>query len=142
MKFVYLIIVSCFLISTTNASLEEIFGNAGNGDNCASDYQCESLCCNKNLGYCGPHNPTGEVLRFCNKPIGESCITSEFCNSESVVVCKIYKSGTKLDGTPACIMRCPSTKIRGTCVNETCQGPRVPPIPPFDPNDCSQAIDP
>jgi hypothetical protein len=79
MKKIFLIMTSLFLITTANASLEEIFGNADNGDSCVSDYQCESLCCNKSVG---------------------------------------------------------------NCVNETCQGAVQPPVPPFDPNDCSQAIDP
>ena len=47
MKKLCLIIVSSFLMLAANASLEEIFGNAGDGDQCVSDYQCESLCCQK-----------------------------------------------------------------------------------------------
>lgn len=142
MKNLFLIIVSCFFMSSAGAGLEEIFGNADAGDSCRSDYQCESLCCNKNIGICGSHNPSAEEPRFCNKPAGESCITSEFCATYDVVVCNIYKTGTNADGSLACIMRCPVQMARGTCVNDACRAPRQLPVPPFDPSDCSKAVDP
>lgn len=142
MKKIFIIFASCLVMANSNAELEEIFGNSGNGDNCGSDYQCESLCCQKSAGVCGAHNPTGEKPEFCNKPAGESCIISEFCSSYSVTVCNIYKIGLKPDGTQACTLKCSVKQVRGSCVNKVCQAPRIPPVPHFDPNDCSNAIDP
>ncbi len=137
-----IVIASLFIMATASANLEEIFGNGNTGDYCRSDYECGSLCCHKSSSRCGEHDSTGGGAISCNKSAGDSCITSEFCKAEVVVICKIYKTGTNPDGSPACVMRCPAVEVRGACVNNICRGPIQPPIPPFDPNDCSQAIDP
>ena len=57
MKNIFLIIVTIFHMNTAFANLEEIFSNAENGDQCQSDYQCQSLCCDQSKGLCNPHDP-------------------------------------------------------------------------------------
>lgn len=135
-KMIYAVL---FLMLSFNASanLNEIFGNQDIGDKCSSDYQCESLCCDSKAGQCAPHGTNGES---CAKAPGQSCISSEFCKAEFVSVCKIYKTGTSADGSVMCALRCPPTLVNGSCVNNLCEAPQMPPIPPFDPADCSNAI--
>lgn len=112
------------------------------GGNCNSDYECNSLCCNSSTGSCTPHDPTAKDPLFCSKGYGQSCISKEFCKMESIVTCKVVKSGMKADGTQACSLRCPTVPTFGDCIENTCIPPKQPPIPPFDPNDCSKAEDP
>jgi hypothetical protein len=59
-----------------------------------------------------------------------------------VVTCKIVKTGFKLDGTVACALRCPAVMTFGDCKSGICVPPAQPPVPAFDPNDCSKAVDP
>lgn len=141
MKNLFLILASYLLMSTANADISEIFGNGQEQDSCKSDYQCESLCC-KATGECGAHNPNGREPQFCNKSSGQSCITSEFCSSYTVSICKIYKTGNRPDGTVTCNLSCRPVDLTASCVNQICKPPIQPPIPPFDSRDCSQAIDP
>lgn len=127
------------------ANLDEIFGNAGNGDQCQSDYQCESLCCDQTKGICNPHDPTAKKPVFCSKKVGGQCLTSEFCKSEFVETCKLVKVGiSPVTGKVICSLRCPAIETRGSCVNGSCQAPKIPPMPPYDPAnpDCSNAVDP
>lgn len=142
MKIIVSLIVSFFVAYSASANLEEIFGNAPVGDHCRSDYQCESLCCSTTSKVCNPHNPKNETPQYCNKPSGERCVASEFCEAYSVVVCKLVKAGTNADGSQACTLRCPTQLVRGSCVNNYCEAPSQPPIPRYDPRDCSEAVDP
>lgn len=143
MKNILLIIVTILFMNNANARLDEIFGNGGNGDQCQSDYQCESLCCDQNSGVCNPHDPKAKKPIFCSKKIGEMCITSLFCKSEFIQTCKIVKIGHNSEGKPICALRCPAVETHGSCVNGYCQAPKIPPVPPFDPSnpDCSNAVD-
>lgn len=141
MKVLILIFFSFLLISTASAGLEEIFGNAEIGDQCGSDYQCQTLCCKGNNGgslTCAEHNSQ----QSCSKPAGETCISNEFCKSEYVTVCKVVRTGVGADGSPMCVLRCPPNLVKGSCVNNTCRPPIAPPVPSFDPKDCSNAVDP
>lgn len=119
-----------------------VIGNQQIGDNCASDFECSSLCCNQSTGSCAPHNPNGSTPNYCNKSSGQQCVSKEFCQQVAVVTCKIVKSGFKADGTAACTLRCPAVMTYGDCKSGTCVPPTQPAVPAFDPNDCSQAVDP
>lgn len=140
MKNIFLIIVTIFYMNTAFASLEEIFGNADNGDQCQSDYQCQSLCCDQSKGICNPHDPTAKNPIFCSKKVGEQCLTSQFCKAEYVATCKLVKTGYGPTGEIQCALRCPAVETRGSCVNGYCQEPKAPPMPSLD--DCSSAVDP
>lgn len=104
-------------------------------NSCNSDFECANFCCDKNTNSCSTESA-------CNKPAGESCITSSFCQSYPAVVCKVVKSGYNSDGSQACTLRCPSVMLQGSCTNGICNAPFQPPVPPFDPRDCSNAVDP
>jgi hypothetical protein len=122
------------------ASLMFSFHVLAAGESCSSDFQCESLCCHADTGTCGEHNPSQNI--FCSKNSGESCVVSSMCKSESVVQCKIVKSGQTADGRIACTLRCPTVLKSGNCIDYTCVPPAIPPVPDFDPRDCSKAEDP
>jgi len=109
-------------------------------ESCSSDYQCSSLCCNSSTGTCNPHDEDNGL--FCSKPVGQSCVTSDFCQKEVVKECKLYETGTGINGELTCSVRCFSKEVSGDCVNNTCRPPAVPPIPDFDPAnpDCTNAI--
>ena len=89
---------------------------------------------------CASHDPSANI--FCSKSAGESCVTSNFCKAEQVLECKIVKSGYKTDGSVACTLRCGAIIKSGKCLDNTCYSPEQIPVPPFDPNDCSKAVDP
>lgn len=128
--------MTCFFMTTAFASLEEIFGNADVGDSCQSDYQCASLCCN-NKQICSDHGSNGQK---CNKRVGESCVTNEFCESFYVTTCKLVKIGIGADGKVMCALRCPAVETQSQCVNMICVAPKIPPVPSYD--DCTKAVDP
>ena len=119
-----------------------VIGNQEIGANCTSDYECSSLCCNQSTGSCAPHDPNGINPISCNKTSGQQCVSQEFCKQEAVVTCKIVKTGFKPDGTVACTLRCPAVMTYGDCRSGICVPPVTPPVPAFDPNDCSKAVDP
>ena len=119
-----------------------VIGNQEIGSNCSSDYECSSLCCNQSTGSCAPHNPNGTSPLFCNKTAGQQCVSKEFCQQIAVVTCKIVKSGFKADGTAACTLRCPAVMTYGDCKSGSCVPPVQPAVPAFDPNNCTQAVDP
>ena len=119
-----------------------VIGNQEIGANCTSDYECSSLCCNQSTGSCAPHNPNGSTPLFCNKPAGQLCVSKEFCQQIAVVTCKVVKSGFKADGTAACTLRCPAVMTYGDCKAGACVPPAQPIVPPFDPNNCTGAVDP
>lgn len=139
-----LLTIICFFMTSANANLDEVFGNAGSGDQCQSDYQCESLCCDQTKGICNPHDPSAVKPVFCSKKYGEMCITSQFCKSEFIQTCKLIKLGLDLSGKVTCTLRCPAVETLGSCTNGYCQAPKIPPVPAFDPAnpDCTNAVDP
>lgn len=146
MKKIFLILITSFLVmSAQGNTLEEIFGNSETGDSCQSDYQCQSLCCNDSTGTCNRHEPQSAEPILCNKALGQSCITSEFCKSEYIVDCKIIKIyPARSDGSQNCALRCLAILKNSPCVNKRCQPPYKSPVPSFNPAnpDCSNAVDP
>jgi hypothetical protein len=139
MRKIFLIIVSCFLMMSAHASLEEIFGNGETGDSCKSDYECQTLCCNNSIGTCSDHNPKGSPSILCSKDYGQSCVSNEFCKATYVTICELVRTTDN-----SCQIRCRPELINGTCEKFKCTQPRTPPRPPFDPGnpDCSNAVDP
>ncbi len=120
-----------------------VIGNQPVGFNCSSDYECSSLCCNASTGTCAPHNPNGTAPAFCAKTPGQKCVSQEFCQPQYVATCKIVKLPTpNPDGSVACTLRCPAVETYGTCVAGYCKPPAIPPVPAFNPADCSLAVDP
>lgn len=135
------ILLSCLFLSfSTYANLQEIFGHSYTGDKCGSDFECESLCCNQE-GTCAEHDPSSRPAKFCSKPAGAECMTSDFCETYEMMRCRIYKVGTRSDGSITCTLRCPIVVVKGNCINSICSAPKSFPVPNFDPNDCSQAVD-
>ncbi len=124
----------CFLMLSFNSFSQD------DGSRCSTDLECDSLCCNNSTATCSAHNPAGNL--FCAKESGETCITNEFCRSYAVTECKLVKSGYNSDGSPACTLRCPSVMKQGSCIENICQAPMNPPVPNYDPKDCSKAVDP
>lgn len=125
-----------FNVSAQSNVLDDILGRNEVGESCRSDYECNSFCCDSSAGMCARHDADVK----CDKKTGEKCIASEFCEPSYVTVCKIYMTHPMPDGSPACVLRCPSVLISGDCINGSCKPPVAPPVPVFNPNDCSQAI--
>lgn len=122
-----------------------VIGNQPVGDNCSSDYECSSLCCNLSTGSCAPHNPNGASPILCNKTAGQRCVAREFCKPEYVETCKLVKlPGLSADGKVQCTLRCPSVLTYGECTAGYCVPPAIPASPTFDPAnpDCTNAVDP
>lgn len=119
-----------------------VIGNQEIGANCTSDFECSSLCCNQSTGSCSPHDPNGSTPIFCGKTGGQQCVSKEFCKQEAVVTCKIVKAGFNADGTAKCDLRCPAVMTYGDCKSGACVPPIQPAVPPYDPTDCSKAVDP
>lgn len=121
-----------------------VIGNQPIGDNCSSDYECSSLCCNQSTGSCAPHNPNGTVPVSCSKTAGQRCVAKEFCKPEYVATCKLVKNGLDVNGKVTCSLRCPAVETYGECTAGYCVPPAVPAVPTFDPAnpDCTNAVDP
>ena len=122
-----------------------VIGNQPIGDNCSSDYECSSLCCNQSTGSCAPHNPNGTAPISCNKTAGQRCVAKEFCKPEYVATCKLVKLPTlSADGKVQCTLRCPAVETYGECTGGYCVPPAIPAVPTFDPAnpDCTNAVDP
>lgn len=122
-----------------------VIGNQPIGDNCSSDYECSSLCCNQATGSCAPHNPNGTVPVACNKTSGQRCVAKEFCKPEFVATCKLVKLPTlSPEGKVQCTLRCPAVETFGECTGGYCVPPAIPAVPTFDPAnpDCTNAVDP
>lgn len=120
-------------------------GNQPIGYNCASDYECSSLCCNQASGSCAPHNPNGTVPVSCSKTAGQFCVAKEFCKPEFVETCKLVKlPALSAEGKVQCTLRCPAVVTYGECTAGKCVPPAIPPVPTFDPAnpDCTNAVDP
>jgi hypothetical protein len=122
-----------------------VIGNQPVGNNCASDFECSSLCCNLSTGSCAPHNTNGAAPILCNKPAGQRCVAREFCKPEFVETCKLVKlPNLSPEGKVQCTLRCPAVSTYGECTAGFCVPPAIPPVPTFDPAnpDCSKAVDP
>lgn len=110
------------------------------GENCQSDYECHSLCCDNRIGACKSHD---EKNMFCEKQPGEMCITSIFCEKAYVPVCSLYKSGTRADGKISCQVRCEQELKYGDCVNGLCNASNgQTDTSNFDLENCTGAIEP
>lgn len=118
-------------------------GNFGIGVSCSSDFECSSLCCSSSTGTCQPHDPNStNAPSMCNKPVGQSCVTKEFCRPELVRACKkVKKPGLGADGKVQCTLKCDYVETYGSCTKNVC----VPPVgatdEQFDLTDCSDAVD-
>lgn len=121
-----------------------VIGNQEVGTSCVSDFECSSLCCNQATGSCAPHNPnSGTAPVSCGKEVGQRCISKEFCKPQYVETCKIVKlPNLTQNGSLACTLRCTAVETYGDCKNGYCLPATIPPVPNFNPNDCSQAVDP
>lgn len=117
-------------------------GNLAPGAACMSDFECASLCCNQATGKCAVHDTLQDPQVFCSKPAGEFCIAKEWCMKHTVTECAIVKTGIDVRGTITCALRCYTHQEFGDCVNGICKPPTAPALPTFNPNDCSNAIDP
>jgi len=119
-------------------------GNRGVGQECNSDFQCASLCCNSATGTCAVHNTTNDEVVLCSKSPGQTCVTKEFCRLENIPTCFIVKTGQDPLGKQECALRCYNTPTFGTCRSGICIPPSVPSVPSFDPTnpDCSAAQEP
>jgi hypothetical protein len=120
-------------------------GNFLVGQNCTSDLQCSTLCCNQSEGRCQVHSNSSVPPILCSKPSGQSCIAKEWCVKETVRECFIIKTGSNSVGESTCELRCYNRLKHGDCRNGTCTPPEPPQDPvfnPADPNRCDQAIDP
>lgn len=118
-------------------------GNKIVGESCFSDLECSSLCCNKTTGQCAPHNTTLNPAVLCSKPVGDFCISKEWCQKSTVIKCYIIKTGTDPLGNITCRQQCYNVQEFGDCKNGTCVPPVQETIPTFDPNDpnaCNNAI--
>ncbi len=117
-------------------------GNLSIGQDCSSDYQCQSLCCSSSTGTCATHNPGLET--YCAKTPGQECVAQEFCREESIQTCYVVKTGTNSNGAVTCALRCYYVPTYGSCVEGVCVAPSTPTVPTFDASnpDCSSAIDP
>lgn len=115
------------------------------GQSCANDYQCASLCCNRSTGKCAAHDTSVTPPVLCGKPLGQSCISEEWCAQQFVNYCYIIDDGINpTTGKQACHKQCFPRKAYGQCRNNTCVAPATPSEPSFDttkdPPDCTGAI--
>ena len=112
------------------------------GQNCTSDFQCNSLCCG-DQGTCDAHSNNSTGNATCDKPPGAFCVASSWCAQEQVQDCRVIRTGQNTDtGAITCALFCFNRSQNGTCVDNVCRSPVNPPVPAFDPNDCSGAEDP
>jgi hypothetical protein len=108
-------------------------GNGAIGADCASDYQCASLCCGANgNGRCSVHQNTPNDQVLCSKSPGQSCVTREYCRKENVSKCLIVKVGANSLGQQTCALRCYNIPTFADCINGGCVMPASPAVPAFD----------
>ena len=117
-----------------------------NGEACSNDLECQGLCCSPATGTCRAHDGKQNL---CSKPLGNTCISDEFCGKVNQTQYRIIKTGTNpITGEMTCERRPFNVQVFANCVRSgnrgVCQTPSVPVIPPFDPADpdCSNAEDP
>jgi hypothetical protein len=140
-KKIFLTVFLFILSFSSNADLQDIFGNSAAGDYCKSDFECASLCCNQKTNTCNDHDTTSSPLVLCNKAVGELCVANEFCKRELISFCKIVKTSV-INGVQTCSLVCKAVEAEGQCINRLCHLPAMPTMPTYDPNDCSNAVDP
>lgn len=130
------LVSQCFDSSSTQ-------GNRIIGQSCTTDLECASLCCNRTIGQCAPHNTIATPAVLCSKPIGDYCIAKEWCQKTTVVKCYVVRTGTDSLGNTTCRQQCYNIQEHGDCKNGVCVPPVQETIPPFDPNDpnaCDNAV--
>jgi hypothetical protein len=112
---------------------ENIIGHLQVGEQCNTDLECSSFCCNPSSQVCGVHMKTYDEQVLCSKPPESSCVSKEFCRKENVVNCFIVTTGVDPLGNPECALRCYNVPTHGDCINNKCKTPSQPAIPVFDP---------
>ena len=107
-----------------------------NGSKCSYDADCKSLCCSPNTGTCQAHDGKQTL---CSKPLGSSCIASEFCSKvlqTQYIIQKIIDPQT-LEET--CVQNQRNVYVFADCIlsgaRGICQKPPDPRPPDFDPKD-------
>ena len=118
-------------------------GNREIGDQCTSDLECSTLCCNPTSAQCAPHNTSVIPALLCSKPVGDFCIAKEWCQKSTVVKCYVIKTGIDNLGNITCRQQCYNVEEFGDCKNGICLPPVQAPIPSFDPtlpNACAKAV--
>ena len=136
----------CWDKTLVSRCLEDVTstGNGKTGDQCSSDYECASLCCNKATSSCQVHTNQEDPPVLCSKSSGQTCVAREWCQIHYINECKLYKTGTSSTGQQLCGIRCYQKPTFGLCKNGICATPPTPAVPVLDdPNnpDCSKAID-
>ncbi|MGE3608551.1 MAG: hypothetical protein AB7I27_03095 [Bacteriovoracaceae bacterium] len=121
------LVSQCFDSSSTQ-------GNKVVGDSCSTDLECSSLCCNRTSGQCAPHNTSLNPAVLCSKPIGDYCISKEWCQKTPITKCLVVKTGTDSLGNTTCRQQCYVVEEFGDCKNSACVPPTQDPIPTFDPS--------
>jgi len=136
----------CWDKALVSRCLEDVSstGNGQTGDQCSSDYECASLCCNKATSSCQVHTNREDPPVLCSKPSGQTCVAREWCQIHHINECKLYKTGTSTTGQQMCGIRCYQKPTFGLCKNGICATPPTPAVPVLenpDNPDCSKAID-
>jgi hypothetical protein len=120
-------------------------GNRNTGETCISDLQCSSLCCNRTSGLCAPHNSTLTPPVLCNKPIGDRCISKEWCQKSPITKWLVVTTGTDGAGNVTCAQRAYTNSEYGDCKNGVCTPPVQgiqPAFNPSAPGACANAVPP
>ena len=119
-------------------------GDLGIGQSCASDYQCQSLCCNTAQGTCAVHYPTQDPPVYCGKAPGQACVAKEWCQKQNLTQCYIVTTGTMPSGAPTCTLRCYNVPTFPSCIDGRCVPLSSSAPPLFDPAnpDCTNAKSP
>lgn len=145
----------CWSKTIVSQCVEDLptFGNLEPGDQCTSDSECASLCCDQTRGKCAPHDPDNtEQPVFCSKNTGQKCIADDWCATTPIPVCAIVNTGFDAQGNITCALRCVTVQQNAKCVPQDSRGVAsgvcVPPTPPQqpdfnpdDPNRCDDAIE-
>jgi hypothetical protein len=117
-------------LSDTNSE-----GNYPVGENCSSDYQCSSLCCNASIGRCAVHDLSQNLPVYCAKSPGETCVAKEWCRKEPIVDCYLVDTGLDSQGRPTCALRCYNVMKHGDCKNGSCVPPAAGTVDSFNPSE-------
>lgn len=123
------------------------YGDQVTGASCSSDYECASLCCDKEgSGTCRAHDTNSVNPSYCGKSSGQTCVSQEWCQKHPVTTCAIVRTGTDSVGGTTCAVRCITAEVYGECTvgngqnvgicTSPCQ-PTPPVFNPSDPNRCS-----
>lgn len=108
-------------------------GNKPVGQVCQSDFECSSLCCNRNSGVCGIHNTLLSPPVLCSKPVGDFCISKEWCQKQTITDCYVVYTGTSPSGSATCAKRCYNRQVHGDCRAGVCVNPAPGINVPYDP---------